>query len=38
MRRRIGVLWSGDHLFEKVPETLEMLRSKGMAVTTRFKV
>lgn len=24
-----GVLWSGDHLFEDVPETIEMLRSKG---------
>jgi len=24
-----GVLWSGDHLFEKVPETIQMLRSKG---------
>ncbi|KAF1830959.1 2-phosphoglycolate phosphatase [Decorospora gaudefroyi] len=26
---RIGVLWSGDHLYPKVAETLEMLRSKG---------
>ncbi|KAJ9665539.1 p-nitrophenyl phosphatase [Coniosporium apollinis] len=24
-----GVLWSGDHLFPKVPEVLEMLRSRG---------
>ncbi|KAF2192536.1 4-nitrophenylphosphatase [Zopfia rhizophila CBS 207.26] len=24
-----GVLWSGDHLFPKVAETIEMLRSKG---------
>lgn len=24
-----GVLWSGDHLYEGVVETLEMLRSKG---------
>ncbi|KAF2141944.1 uncharacterized protein K452DRAFT_287134 [Aplosporella prunicola CBS 121167] len=24
-----GVLWSGDHLFPKVAETLELLRSKG---------
>ncbi|KAJ4374299.1 hypothetical protein N0V83_003040 [Neocucurbitaria cava] len=24
-----GVLWSGDHLYEKVPETIEMLRSRG---------
>ncbi|KAF2258370.1 2-phosphoglycolate phosphatase [Lojkania enalia] len=24
-----GVLWSGDHLFPKVAETVEMLRSKG---------
>ncbi|KAH8894781.1 4-nitrophenylphosphatase [Thozetella sp. PMI_491] len=24
-----GVLWSGDHLFEGIPETLELLRSKG---------
>lgn len=27
--RRIGVLWSGDHLFPKVAETIDMLRSKG---------
>ncbi|KAI1358299.1 4-nitrophenylphosphatase-like protein [Xylaria arbuscula] len=27
-----GVLWSGDHLFEGVPETLELLRSKGKRV------
>lgn len=26
---RIGVLWSGDHVFDKVPETLQMLKSKG---------
>lgn len=25
----VGVLWSGDHLFEGVVETLELLRSKG---------
>ncbi|KAH6897254.1 HAD-like domain-containing protein [Thelonectria olida] len=24
-----GVLWSGDHIFEGVPETIAMLRSKG---------
>ncbi|KAF2814551.1 4-nitrophenylphosphatase [Mytilinidion resinicola] len=24
-----GVLWSGDHLFPKVPETLDMLRKAG---------
>ncbi len=24
-----GVLWSGDHVFEGVPETLLLLRSKG---------
>jgi hypothetical protein len=24
----IGVLWSGDHLFEGTKETIEMLRSK----------
>jgi len=29
VRRSIGVLWSGDHLFEGTVETLEMLRSKG---------
>lgn len=23
------MLWSGDHLYDHVPETLEMLRSKG---------
>lgn len=28
--RSIGVLWSGDHLFEGTVETLEMLRSKGI--------
>ncbi|KAH7037851.1 HAD-like domain-containing protein [Microdochium trichocladiopsis] len=27
-----GVLWSGDHLFEGVPETLELLRSRGKRV------
>jgi 4-nitrophenyl phosphatase len=27
-----GVLWSGDHLYPKIPETLEMLRSKGKQV------
>ena len=30
--RRIGVLWSGDHLFPKVAETIEMLRSQGSGV------
>ncbi|KAL8929643.1 MAG: hypothetical protein Q9172_000439, partial [Xanthocarpia lactea] len=30
--RRIGVLWSGDHLFEGTVETLEMLRSKGKQI------
>ncbi|EFX00668.1 4-nitrophenylphosphatase [Grosmannia clavigera kw1407] len=24
-----GVLWSGDHVFEGIPETIELLRSKG---------
>lgn len=27
--RRIGVLWSGDHLFEGTVEVLEILRNKG---------
>lgn len=27
--RRVGVLWSGDHLFDGVRETLELLRRKG---------
>lgn len=27
--RRIGVLWSGDHLFPKIPETIQMLRDKN---------
>ncbi|KAI1384603.1 4-nitrophenylphosphatase [Hypoxylon trugodes] len=27
-----GVLWSGDHLFEGIVETLEMLRSKGKRI------
>ncbi|KAL8700892.1 MAG: hypothetical protein Q9224_000752 [Gallowayella concinna] len=30
--RRIGVLWSGDHLFEGTVETLDMLRSKGKQI------
>ena len=29
--RRIGVLWSGDHLFEGTVETLELLRSRGIS-------
>lgn len=29
MRQRIGVLWSGDHMFPKIPETMDLLRSKG---------
>lgn len=24
-----GVLWSGDHIFEGVPEVISLLRSKG---------
>jgi len=24
-----GVLWSGDHLFDHIPETIDMLRQKG---------
>ena len=27
--RSIGVLWSGEHVFEGAVETLELLRSKG---------
>ncbi|KAI1772392.1 4-nitrophenylphosphatase [Hypoxylon cercidicola] len=27
-----GVLWSGDHLFEGIVETLELLRSKGKRI------
>ena len=27
--RRIGVLWSGDHLFAHIPETIQMLRERG---------
>jgi hypothetical protein len=26
---RLGVLWSGDHLFPGTVETLELLRSQG---------
>lgn len=26
---KIGVLWSGDHIFPHVPETIKMLRDKG---------
>jgi len=28
-RKNIGVLWSGDHLFEGTVETIELLKSKG---------
>ncbi|KAK5171772.1 p-nitrophenyl phosphatase [Saxophila tyrrhenica] len=28
-RAATGVLWSGDHLFPRIPETIDMLRSKG---------
>ncbi|MCJ1346138.1 hypothetical protein MMC31_004351, partial [Peltigera leucophlebia] len=31
-RRRTGVLWSGDHLFEGTVETLDYLRSKGKQI------
>ncbi|KAL2188830.1 2-phosphoglycolate phosphatase [Thermothelomyces heterothallicus CBS 203.75] len=27
-----GVIWSGDHVFEGVPETLELLRSRGKKI------
>ncbi|KAK4123704.1 2-phosphoglycolate phosphatase [Parathielavia appendiculata] len=27
-----GVIWTGDHVFEGVPETLELLRSRGKKV------
>ncbi|KAL9605474.1 MAG: hypothetical protein Q9179_001348, partial [Wetmoreana sp. 5 TL-2023] len=30
--RRIGVLWSGDHVFEGTVGTLELLRSKGKQI------
>lgn len=33
--RRIGVLWSGDHLFPHVPETIDMLRKRGMTMLRR---
>lgn len=33
--RRIGVLWSGEHLFEGTVETLELLRSKGRSIHSR---
>lgn len=26
-----GVLWSGDHLFDGIAETIELLRSKGLS-------
>lgn len=32
---RIGVLWSGDHLFEGIAETIELLRSKGLATLSQ---
>lgn len=28
------MLWSGDHLFPRVPETIDMLRKKGMVIVT----
>ena len=28
-RRNVGVLWSGDHLFEGTVETIEMLKKEG---------
>ncbi|KAL9101600.1 MAG: hypothetical protein Q9163_003161 [Psora crenata] len=31
-RRRVGVLWSGDRLFEGTVETLDKLRSKGKKI------
>lgn len=33
LMRRIGVLWSGEQLFARIPETIDMLRQKGMCVT-----
>ncbi|KAI0584373.1 4-nitrophenyl phosphatase [Pyrenophora tritici-repentis] len=30
-----GVLWSGDHLFDRVPETIKMLKSKGTLFTSK---
>lgn len=27
--RRIGVLWSGEHLFPGIPQTIDMLRKRG---------
>jgi len=29
-----GVLWSGDHLFDHIPETIDMLRQKGRVPVT----
>ena len=34
--RRIGVLWSGDHLFEGTVETLEKLRRAGMIPSSSY--
>ncbi|KAL6715687.1 p-nitrophenyl phosphatase [Lecanora helva] len=34
--RRIGVLWSGEHIFEGTAETLELLRSKGRVYLTCY--
>jgi len=31
-----GVLWSGDHPFEGVVETLQLLRLKGWAIFFSF--
>lgn len=28
---KTGVLWSGDHVYDGIPETIELLRSKGQA-------
>ena len=36
--RRIGVLWSGEHLFDGTVETLELLRRKGTFSSVNWKV
>lgn len=29
LTENLGVLWSGDYVYEGIPETLQLLRSKG---------
>jgi hypothetical protein len=35
---KLGVLWSGDHVFEGIPETIKLLQSKGIQPARRLRV